>query len=178
MSVERRVKPSERMRNEMASKRKPLYIALAMLLVVAAFIAVWFAGRNVGRGQKEPLDITATRTMLTAKVSYDGTWVAEPDGLFEVYLPGNMIANAEDYNSLGVSVDYTDESSGQVASGFGVVVTQQEFDIKIEDDPFFVLDRLLTILLRPGEREMRAEHMTWNFLRWTMVERLCDSQAM
>lgn len=156
MSVERRVKPSERMKNEMASKRKPLYIALAMLLVVAAFIAVWFAGRNVGRGQKEPLDITATRTMLTAKVSYDGTWVAEPDGLFEVYLPGDMIANAEDYNSLGVSVDYTDESSGQVASGFGVVVTQQEFDIKIGDDPFFVLDRISKQVVNDIAKAWRA----------------------
>lgn len=143
MAIENRVKPSSRMAQTIQERRNLILIVLAVIVGIAA---VGFGGYKVWQIVKPdpnknlPTDVVAVRTMLSSKTNYDGTWVADKDGLFEVYLPGEKLDKNRDYESMAVVANRYAEYKDTLIDAYGVFKAKQDVDIKIDADPFFIMD--------------------------------------
>lgn len=129
MAVERRVKPSAKVKAEMSKKRKPLLLAgaLVLVLVVAGVVAVVYGAQirslfGAKNPDNEPINKEeAMRAVLASSVSYDGRWYIDPNKRFQVYLPGTVESSIEDLNSVTVNACEGDTGA------FGVTVGTEQF---------------------------------------------------
>lgn len=105
MAVERRVKPSERAKQQIAAKRKTIIAALVTLVLVAIIVAIgmilvphFLFGESLPWGSNDTPTADqnkvgvenpdAVKAMLEQTVSYDGTWLEDAALGYQVYLPG------------------------------------------------------------------------------------------
>lgn len=119
MAVERRVKPSTRMKQQLAENRKPVLIGIcALVAVVVAVCAVIFVPPFVGElmgkdPQKDPnpdssmtggegVNQEAIKAMLAGSVNYEGEWVVDEQNRFQVYLPGDKAVENDGLKSIMV----------------------------------------------------------------------------
>lgn len=140
MSVEKRVKPSAQMVESAKSQRKPILTILiaTICIVTVAFVVYTLYMRSV-REKQQSLEFTATRMMLSSKATYDGSWIEEEHGIFEVYFPSAEPDTTRDYHSIAVSVERDIEYDNATSRAFGVLVGADTFGFNIEDDPMTVL---------------------------------------
>ena len=134
MAIERRVKPSERAREAMYHRRKPIAIALVALLVVGV---LGFAGYKLYQAfprKNSTPDVTqqgdvsgsnsglsssdvADRALAAGSTSYSGTWADDASGRFTLYIPGELIADDSAFLSEFVTINEANtEAYGVLAS--------------------------------------------------------------
>lgn len=145
MSVERRVKPPRKVKNKTRSAsniivtnwKKVVAVVLVVVLLISTFAIV---APLIPKRSKTPKKTTAeedaivTRNIIATRTSYEGEWVEEPDGLFQVYLPGDNVEE-KGYNSVAFSYDRETDYDNTCLRAYGVIVGEEEFDIAVVDDP-------------------------------------------
>lgn len=150
MAVERRVKPSAKLKAELSRKRKPILIAIGSILVLALIVvgAVTVfshdffkspGGKDDGKNKVD--DMEAVRAMLATTVSYSGHWVDVGLGNLAVYLPGDVQKDTEELNS---KVIYTNEGG---STAFGILVGDVQLPT-LDGDPAKDANAILDTLFR------------------------------
>lgn len=143
MAIENRVKPSARMAEVITQQRKRILIGVVSVLVgIGVVTGAWFGYQHFKPDPNRDLstDTVAVRTMLSSKTSYEGTWVRESSGLFEVYLPGEKLDTSKEYESMAVVANRYAERKDNLIDAYGVYVSDEQVDIAVDEDPFFILD--------------------------------------
>lgn len=156
MAIERRVKPSDRAREAMYHRRKPIMIAAGILVVA---IILGFAGKAIyDRWPKKVEDSSpgpavqdgtvsnsglassseGDRAMVEGESSYTGAWVSDETGRFTVYLPGDIPMDTSTLASAYVSVN-----EGNTAA-YGVISSTQTFPT-LGNDPTLDMDGVLSV---------------------------------
>lgn len=124
----------------MKAKRHQVYVAvLVCMSLVIVGLAGYLVWDKVIYNKGASADVVATRTMLSQKVSYDGSWVTEAEGLFEVYIPGTLDTSKE-WKSMAVTSVHDTEYDNSLKRAFGVVYSDEKLDISsVSLDPMLVL---------------------------------------
>lgn len=141
MSKDKKVKPATKTIEENRARRmKVCVVALVCLSVLTVSLTVYLLWDKIYRKGPSDMNISATRTMLSQRVSYDGTWVSQEEGLFEVYIPGELDTSKE-WQSLAVTSSYDTEYDNSLKRAFGVVYSDEKLDItSVNTDPMMVLE--------------------------------------
>lgn len=143
MAVERRVKPSTRMMAAIRRKRMIILGVIATTLVVAGVIfGVLYSIRAQERAKTMDTNAAALRALLSSRTNYEGNWMAGPDGLFEIYLPGEVITDSN-FNSAGYSAEINTEYDNSCTKAFGVVIGKERFDVQLGDDSATILSSIM-----------------------------------
>lgn len=147
MSVQKRVKPSTRMKAAIKAKRRQVYAGvLACMMLVIICLSGYLMYDKMIAPKGVAADVLATRTMLSKKTSYDGSWITQADGLFEVYLPGTVDTSKE-WQSLAVSAVHNTDYDNSIQRAFGVVYSSEKLDIESPaDDPMVILDAVSSMI--------------------------------
>lgn len=147
MSVQKRVKPSTRMKAAIKAKRRQVYAGvLACMMVVIVCLSGYLIYDKMIAPNGVSADILATRTMLSKKTSYNGSWITQADGLFEVYLPGTVDTSKE-WQSLAVSAVHNNDYDNAIQRAFGVVYSPEKLDITTpSEDPMIILDSVSSMI--------------------------------
>lgn len=151
MAIERRVKPSTRIKEALQAKWKPVLLILFGIVVLTGLIVGSIVISKLHLFQPRvktdlPTDVIATRTILTQRVSYEGIWVGEINDLFEVYLPGKELDTSKQYQSMAVTAEryeasgLSDSYGNSIVAAYGVYTGSTPIDIAVSADPFYVWD--------------------------------------
>ncbi len=133
MAVERRVKPSTRMKQKLSRGRKPIAIASALVagILVVCLVLTTFGPQLAaifgnGEHDHDPAssdgnNAEVLRALLAGSVNYEGSWVVNEDMGFQVYIPGTTESTVESTQSYAV---YTNSGGTEV---YGVTVGTTAF---------------------------------------------------
>lgn len=143
MSIEHRVKPSARVKAALQRRRKFIVIVL-VAIVCASLLGVGVYNAIKVRGRQSSLDMNASalRTLLASRTNYNGNWVREDEGLFEVYLPGE-VQQSEDFVSLGFTIERDTEYDNSCVRAYGVLKGTTRYEATIEEEDHNILSEVM-----------------------------------
>ena len=151
MAVERRVKPSVRIKAAAAKRIKIILLIFAVVIALSVVALIVLKLNGIGDehvGTKHPNNPEQTkeaiRAMLATAVSYDGTWIEDEQGRFQVYLPG--VTERTDGNKISDYL-YTNEAG---MAAFGVYIGREQYptmDGNPQADPNAILQSVVSKVL-------------------------------
>lgn len=143
MSIEHRVKPSARVKAALQRRRK--FIAIVLVAIVcASLLGVGVYNAIKARGRQSSLDMNASalRTLLASRTNYNGNWVREDEGLFEVYLPGE-VQQSEDFVSVGFTIERDMEYDNSCVRAYGVLKGTTRYEATIEEEDHNIISEVM-----------------------------------
>lgn len=152
MAKDKRVKPSNRKGATVVTKKRfqwdgwkigCLCLAVALVGTIVGFLVYMNSQRYKDYTEPHDLttDLTATRTMLSEAVNYEGLWTQEEQGLVEVYLPGTELDTTATYYSFAVTAERDMEHDKRLDRSFGAMVDMDHrFGYDVDDDPMVIID--------------------------------------
>lgn len=151
MAVERRVKPSAKMKAGVSKWWKSIVLAVVLIVLAVGAILIVpdtlerLGGKDPSKNPDNPAKIKeAIRAMLATTVSYDGTWIEDPQGRFQVYMPG--VTERTDDNKV-CDYLYTNEAG---MAAFGIYIGREQYptmDGNPQVDPNAILQSVVSKVL-------------------------------
>lgn len=168
MAIERRVKPSDRAREELSRRRKPIAIVVGALVLVAVLV---FAGVKLyqafpkGNSNNVPSDpivggssgslsglptsTMADQAALASGASYEGNWFSDATERNNFYVPGTQPFDASELTS-----NYVATNEG-VTQAFGVIMAEVPF-ASLNGDPTQDMSAVLSAFIQPLAHDVGA----------------------
>lgn len=143
MSIEHRVKPSARVKAALRRRRTFLVVLAASIIVaIAAGIGIYTLIKSQERQGSLDMNEAALRTLLASRTNYQGNWVREEQGLFEVYLPGE-VQHSDDFSSMGFTIERDAEYDNSCTRAYGVLKGDTRYEAGLEEEDQSILSDVM-----------------------------------